>query len=134
AGLSIAEKMRAQIRGLNVAPKNAQDGIYLIQTEAGALDETHAILQRMRELAVQAANDTNVQVDRQALQDEMDQLIKELDRIANNTEFNTQKLLDGTFTDRKFHIGANEGQNMDINIEKMTASGLGVDEVDLSDQ
>src|SRR5690606_3993037 len=83
AGLSISEKMRAQIRGLNMAIKNAQDGISLIQTAEGALTETHAILQRMRELAVQAANDTNIDDDRQALQNEIDQLIEELDRIAH---------------------------------------------------
>lgn len=126
AGLSISEKMRAQIRGLNMASKNAQDGISLIQTAEGALDEAHAILQRMRELAVQAANDTNVTVDRQALQDEMNQLIAELDRIADNTEFNTQKLLNGTFSGRKFHIGANSGQSIELSIASMKASGLEV--------
>ena len=134
AGLSISEKMRAQIRGLNMASKNAQDGISLIQTAEGALDEVHAILQRMRELAVQAANDTNVDVDRGYLQAEVAQLVEEIGKISERTEFNTQKLLDGTFTGKKFHIGANEGQNMDIEIEAMTASDLGVDNVDLSNQ
>jgi len=93
AGLSISEKMRAQIRGLDQAARNAQDGISLIQTAEGALQETHSILQRMRELAVQAANDTNVAQDRESIQNEMNQLRDEIDRIANNTEFNKQKIL-----------------------------------------
>lgn len=96
AGLAISEKMRGQIRGLNQASRNAQDSISLIQTAEGALNETHAILQRMRELAVQAANDTNTKVDRGEIQKEIDQLTTEIDRIANTTEFNTQKLLDGS--------------------------------------
>ncbi|HHW49104.1 MAG TPA: hypothetical protein GXX14_10900 [Clostridiaceae bacterium] len=100
AGLSISEKMRAQIRGLNMASRNAQDGISLIQTAEGALQETQAILQRMRELAVQASNDTNVQIDREALQREIEQLKSEIDRIGNDTEFNTQKLLKGGSTGR----------------------------------
>ena len=96
AGLAISEKMRGQIRGLEMASKNAQDGISLIQTAEGALNETHSILQRMRELAVQAANDTNTDADRQELQKEIDQLIQEIDRIGNTTEFNTKKLIDGS--------------------------------------
>ncbi|HZG56541.1 flagellin, partial [Paenibacillus sp.] len=95
AGLAISEKMRGQIRGLDQAQRNAQDGISLIQTAEGALTETHSILQRMRELAVQSSNDTNTNADRQELQKEVDQLIKELDRIGNTTEFNTKKLLNG---------------------------------------
>lgn len=132
AGLAISEKMRAQIRGLNMASKNAQDGISLIQTAEGALNEVHAILQRMRELAVQAANDTNTVEDRQNLQKEVDELIKEIDRIANDTEFNTQTLLDGTFTSKVLHIGANEGQNIQISINSMKAEDLGVDGIDIS--
>ncbi len=96
AGLAISEKMRAQIRGLNQAIANAQDGISLIQTAEGALNETHDILQRMRELSVQAANDTLTASDRQNIQDEIDQLVEEIDRIGTTTEFNTKKLLDGT--------------------------------------
>jgi len=96
AGLAISEKMRSQIRGLTQATRNAQDGISLIQTAEGALGETHEILQRMRELAVQAANDTNTSDDRAMIQLEIDQLIEEVDRIANTTEFNTKKLLDGS--------------------------------------
>jgi len=124
AGLAISEKMRGQIRGLNMASKNAQDDISLIQTAEGALTETHSILQRMRELAVQSANDTNVEVDRGALQSEVDQLAQELTRIAETTEFNTQKLLDGSFKNKVFHIGANEGQNIKLNIDAMDAKAL----------
>ncbi len=124
AGLSISEKMRGQIRGLNQASTNAQDSISLIQTAEGALTESHAILQRMRELAVQSANDTNVDIDRGALQSEVDQLAQELSRIAKTTEFNTQKLLDGNFSDKVFHIGANEGQNIKLSISNMDALAL----------
>jgi len=125
AGLSISEKMRAQIRGLKMASKNAQDGISLIQTAEGALNETHAILQRMRELAVQAANDTNVEVDRQAIQAEIDQLAEELTRISKDTQFNTQNLLDGSFSGT-FHIGANKDQNIELSIGAMDSDSLGV--------
>jgi len=130
AGLAISEKMRGQIRGLDMAAKNAQDGISLIQTAEGALNETHSILQRMRELAVQAASDTNVNEDRTALQSEATALIAEINRIAENTEFNTQKLLDGTFggsgTDKRvIHIGANAGQSVEIAIKDMQATALG---------
>lgn len=98
AGLAISEKMRGQIRGLDMASKNAQDGISLIQTAEGALNETHDILQRMRELAVQSSNDSNTDTDRGELQKEMDQLIEEIDRIGNTTEFNTKKLIDGSLS------------------------------------
>lgn len=125
AGLAISEKMRGQIRGLEMAQKNAQDGISLIQTAEGALTETHAILQRMRELAVQAANDTNVTADRDAIQAEIDALVSEINRIAGNTEFNTQNLLDGTFSGKKFHIGANSGQSITVTIGTMNANALG---------
>ncbi len=125
AGLAISEKMRAQIRGLNMAAKNAQDGISLIQTAEGALNETHAILQRMRELAVQAASDTNIATDRAEIQKEIDQLTQELARIGNTTEFNTQKLLNGTFTGT-FQIGANENQNLTLAIGDMRGYALGV--------
>jgi flagellin len=95
AGLAISEKMRGQIRGLNQASRNSQDAISLVQTAEGALNESQAILQRMRELAVQSANDTNVGTDRTAIQNEIDQLTTEIDRIANTTEFNTRQLLNG---------------------------------------
>src|SRR5690606_25161987 len=134
AGLAISEKMRGQIRGLDMAAKNAQDGISLIQTAEGALNETHSILQRMRELAVQSANDTNTDSDRGELQKELNELIDEIDRIAGNTEFNTQNLLgakdaSGAFTGAgqtfTFHIGANSGQNIELEIESMDAARLG---------
>ena len=130
AGLAISEKMRAQIRGLDMATKNAQDGISLIQTAEGALNETHAILQRMRELAVQSANDTNEDsVDRAALQAEVDQLIEEIDRIAETTQFNTKNLLDGSLSGADdaliFHIGANSGQNIKLAINSMKSDAIG---------
>ena len=131
AGLAISEKMRGQIRGLNQAMRNAQDGISLIQTAEGALNETHAILQRMRELAVQSASDTNTITDRAEIQKEIDQLAIEITRIANNTEFNTQNLLNGGITaaglgENTFHIGANANQYLTININAMDAKSLGV--------
>ena len=126
AGLAISEKMRAQIRGLNMASKNAQDGISLIQTAEGGLSETHAILQRMRELAVQSANDTNVSVDRNEIQKEIDQLAKEISRIADTTEFNTQNLL-GEESEWTFHIGANAGQDVKLQVNAMGAKALGVE-------
>lgn len=135
AGLAISEKMRGQVSGLNQASKNAQDGISLIQTAEGALNETHSILQRMRELAVQSASDTNTATDRGEIQKEVTQLIAEVDRIATTTQFNTQNLLDttggtaGTFT---LQIGANESQTLDVAIGDMQAAALGVDGVDLS--
>jgi len=122
AGLSISEKMRGQIRGLNMASKNSQDGISMIQTAEGALNEVHAILQRQRELAVQAANDTNVDVDRAALQDEFAQLSEEIGRIKDNTQFNKQNLLDGTTGDGagavKIHVGANTDENMELDFSE----------------
>lgn len=96
AGLAISEKMRGQIRGLDQASRNSQDSISMIQTAEGALNETHSILQRMRELAVQSSNDTNTDADRKSIQDEVNQLADEIDRIGNTTEFNTKKLLDGS--------------------------------------
>ncbi|WP_279326373.1 flagellin N-terminal helical domain-containing protein [Bacillus litorisediminis] len=125
AGLAISEKMRGQIRGLEMASKNAQDGISLIQTAEGALNETHSILQRMRELAVQSANDTNTNEDRAELQKEVDQLSQELSRIGDTTEFNTKNLLDGSFTGT-FQIGANEGQSISVAIEDMRGNALGM--------
>ncbi|NLK09228.1 MAG: flagellin [Firmicutes bacterium] len=125
AGLAISEKMRGQIRGLTQAARNAQDGISLIQTAEGALNETHAILQRMRELATQSATDTNTEVDRGEIQKEIDQLAAEISRIADTTEFNTQTLMDGNFA-AKFHIGANQGQSVDLDINAMDAKSLKV--------
>ncbi len=128
AGLTISEKMRGQIRGLDQASTNAQDGISLIQTAEGALNETHSILQRMRELAVQAANDTNATEDREAIQKEVQQLTSEVTRIANETEFNTKKLLSGGLsgTDNALNlqVGANQGQKITFEISNMRASAL----------
>jgi len=134
AGLAISEKMRGQVRGLNQAIRNAQDGISLIQTAEGALNETHAILQRMRELAVQAANDTNTTADRSKIRDELVQLTGEINRIASTTEFNTQKLLNGNFSaqGKVFHIGANSSQTLKISINNMGAVSLGITTADYS--
>ena len=126
AGLTISEKMRSQIRGLNKASTNAQDGISAIQTAEGALNEAHSILQRMNELATQAANDTNTSADRAALQQEITALTSELDRIAETTQFNTMELLDGTFTDKNLQVGALSGQVIQIDITAMNASALGI--------
>ena len=126
AGLSISEKMRSQIRGLNKAASNAQDGISLVQVAEGALNETHSILQRMNELATQAANDTNTSVDREAIQQEMNQLTSEVDRIQSTTQFNSMNLLDGTFSSKalKLQVGAMSGQSISVSIAKMSASKL----------
>lgn len=124
AGLSISEKMRGQIRGLDQGSTNAQDGISLIQTAEGALNETHSILQRMRELAVQAANDTNVSVDREAIKEEVSALRDEITRIANQTQFNKQNLLTGSFKDKNLQVGANSDQNIAIKIDTMNADAL----------
>ncbi|TDP26394.1 flagellin [Halanaerobium congolense] len=126
AGLAISEKMKAQTSGLAMAQRNAQDGISMIQTAEGALKESHSILQRMRELAVQSANDTNTNADRFEIQKEVNQLTEELTRIGDNTEFNTQKLLDGSLKDAKFQIGANEGQNIALDVNDMRAETLNV--------
>ena len=126
AGLTISEKMRSQIRGLNKASDNAQDGISLIQTAEGALNEAHSILQRMNELATQAANDTNTTSDRTAIQKEVDALTSELDRIASTTQFNTQNLLDGTFSGKKLQVGALKNQKISIKITTMNAKGIGI--------
>ncbi|MCK8824177.1 flagellin N-terminal helical domain-containing protein [Fuchsiella alkaliacetigena] len=134
AGLAISEKMRSQISGLGQASRNAQDGISLIQTAEGALDETHNILRRMRDLAVQSANDTNTEDDRAKLNEEFEELTEEVDRIADNTEFNTQELLDGTFEDRIFHIGANEGQVIEVSIADMTSGALEIGDLAVTDQ
>jgi len=133
AGLSISEKMRGQIRGLDQASTNAQDGISLIQTAEGALNEVHAIIQRQRELTVQAANDTNVDADRDAIKAELDQLSDEITRIGESTEFNTMKLLDGSFEDKNLQVGANEGQSIQISIAQITADSIGEDGTDISD-
>ncbi|MEJ8552656.1 flagellin N-terminal helical domain-containing protein [Tepidibacter sp. Z1-5] len=133
AGLAISEKMRGQIRGLDQASRNSQDGISLIQTAEGALNETHAILQRMRELAVQSSNDTNVTADRAALNDELTQLKSEIDRIGNNTQFNEQDVLKADFS-AKLQVGANKGQAITLSWKKQLKTALGENGVDISAQ
>ncbi|MFS0559816.1 flagellin [Terribacillus sp. 179-K 1B1 HS] len=133
AGLAISEKMRGQIRGLDMAAKNAQDGVSLIQTAEGALNETHSILQRMRELAVQSSNDTNTAgEDRKALQDEFKELRNEINRISTDTEFNNKELLNGTTTQVTFQIGANSKQQLTVSLQTMNATALGVETLDIS--
>jgi flagellin len=131
AGLVISEKMRSQIRGLNKASSNAQDGISVIQVAEGALTETHSILQRMNELATQAANDTNTSVDRTAIKSEIDALTSEIDRIQSTTAFNTMNLLDGTFTNKNLQVGSLSGQAIAISIGSMDSATLGVDACDV---
>jgi flagellin len=126
AGLAISGRMSAQIRGLNQAVRNANDGISLSQTAEGALTETTAMLQRMRELAVQSMNDTNSASDRANLQKEVAQLRLEIDRIAKNTQFNGKNLLDGTFNRQRFQVGANDGQELSLNIASAKSQSLGL--------
>ena len=125
AGLAISEKMRGQIGGLNQSVRNAQDGISLIQTAEGALNETHSILNRMRELSVQSANDTNTADDRVEIQKELNELIDEVDRIGTDTEFNTKNLLDGTVGTFDLQIGANATQSIKLTIKDMRSTNIG---------
>lgn len=125
AGLAIANRMTAQIRGLNQASRNANDGISLAQTAEGAMGESTNILQRIRELALQSANDTNTSSDRASLQAEVSQLISELDRIATTTSFNGRRVLDGSFSGATFQVGANAGETISFNIASAKASSIG---------
>ncbi|MFZ7826315.1 flagellin [Priestia sp. 40] len=138
AGLAISEKMRGQVRGLDMASKNAQDGISMLQTAEGGLNEVHDILQRQRELAVQASSDTNVVADRTALKDEFDQLSSEIERIKDNTTFNTKKLLDGSDANGKIQVGADAGQTIDVDFTTagldLTAAHTAVSVLDISTQ
>ncbi|MGA0800743.1 MAG: flagellin [Steroidobacteraceae bacterium] len=128
AGLAIAERATAQIRGYNQAIRNAADGISLAQTAEGGMEGITSSLQRMRELAVQAANYTNTTADREAIQLEVDQLIDEIDRIAGQTKFNTVSLLDGSFTAAQFQVGANAGETITVaDIDSMETDALGTD-------
>lgn len=126
AGLSISEKMRNQIRGLNKAASNTQDGISLVQTAEGALNEVHSMLQRVSELAVQASSDVNGTADRTAIGDEITELKTEIDRVANTTQFNKMNILDGSFSAKSIQVGANAGQNISISIDSMLATDLGL--------
>lgn len=116
AGLAISEKLLSQMNGLNMAAKNTQDGISMIDTAEGAMNEIHSLVQSMRERAVQAANDTNTPQEREAMDLEFQQFLKEISRIANDTEFNTRKLINGDYKDQslKLQIGANSGQHMAV--------------------
>ncbi len=134
AGLAISEKMRAQIRGLNMAAKNIQDGISLVQTAEGALNETHAMIQRMRELAVEAANDTLTDEDRKQLDLEFQELKKEIQRVSTDTEFNTKTLLNGDHEKDgiKIQAGANAGQHIELFINGMGSEALGLKDVSIA--
>ncbi|TAK54334.1 MAG: flagellin FliC [Gammaproteobacteria bacterium] len=133
AGLAISERFTAQIRGLNQAVRNANDGISLAQTAEGALAEVTNNLQRIRELAVQSANATNSASDRASLQAEVDQLIEEIDRVAGQTSFNGTALLDGSFTSAVFQVGANEGETITVSVTvDATTATLGVDVADIA--
>lgn len=125
AGLAISDRMTSQIRGLNQAVRNANDGISLAQTAEGAMQESTNILQRMRELSVQSANDTNTSSDRKSLQAEVSQLIDELDRIASTTTFNGQRLLDGSFSAGNFQVGANAGETISFGIGSTKTASIG---------
>lgn len=129
AGLSISEKMRGQIRGLKQASTNAQDGQSLIQTAEGAMNEIHSVLQRMRELVVQAKNDTYLSEDRAKIQAEVQQLESEITRIATQTQFNKMNLLNGSYKSKQIQVGANDEQTISISITTMTAKKLGVDKI-----
>lgn len=134
AGLAISEKMRSQIRGLNMAGKNIQDGISLIQTAEGALNETHAMIQRMRELAVQASNDTLTDKDRELIDIEFQELKKEITRVSTDTEFNTRTLLNGDYENDglKIQVGANSGQHIEIQIGEVSSSSLEIDNLSIA--
>ncbi|WP_018923908.1 flagellin [Salsuginibacillus kocurii] len=134
AGLAISEKMRSQIRGLDQAERNAMDGISLIQTAEGAMDEVQSMTQRIRELSVQAANDTNTEDDRGEIQKEIDQLLEEIDEISDKTEFNTRELLDGEGDPLKFQIGPNTDQSVEVQIDEMNTDRLGINDLDVSSQ
>ena len=134
AGLSIASKLKAQVNGLTAAMKNASDAIAMVGTIEGALEEGTDILQRMRTLAVQASSDTNTGTDRAYLQDEVNQLANELNRISNNTEFNSQKLLDGTFTDKVIQIGAAGGQVLRLGVAATDAGTLGTYQINSANE
>jgi len=129
AGLAIVDRMTSQIRGLNQAVRNANDGISLAQTTEGALAESSSILQRMRELAIQSANDTNSATDRANLQKEIIQLKAELDRIAETTTFNGKKVLDGTFSAAKFQVGANANENISVTIGGAATTDMGSNQI-----
>jgi flagellin len=137
AGLAISEGLKSQIGGIKVAVRNAQDGVSVVQTAEGALTETHSILQRMRDLAVQSANDSNDQTSRDAIDAESTALNAELDRISSKTTFNNVNLLDGTYSNKDFQVGYASGDTISVSINSAPGKGfsstdLGVDTADLS--
>jgi flagellin len=132
AGLAISEKMRRQIKGLTQASRNAQDGISCVQTAEGALGEVHDMLQRMNTLANQASNDTMTSADRKYLDQEVQQLKSEIDRVKSTTTFNEQNLLTGSFKGKNLQVGAEKGQFIGISIKAMGISGLGINNVTVS--
>lgn len=134
AGLAISEKMRAQIRGLSMAARNIQDGISMFNVAEGSLQETHAMLQRMRELSVYAANGTLTPSDREALSLEFEELKKEVTRLSKDTEFNTMPLLDGSRSSIRIQAGANAGQSIAFSIGDMSASAIGIQNASLAKQ
>ena len=128
AGLAISEKMKAQIKGLDMASKNSEDAISLIQTAEGSLTEVNNMLTRVRELTVQAGNDTNQQQDRVKIAEEVSQLLTEIDSISARTEFNEKKLNDGSFENGYFQIGSNAGQSLNLSIGEISVESLGLDQ------
>lgn len=132
AGLAISEKMRRQVKGLTQASRNAQDGISCVQTAEGALTEVHDMLQRMNVLANQASNDTMTSADRGYLDQEVQALVAEIDRVAETTTFNEQNLLDGSFTSKNLQVGAESGQFIGISIAEMKASAIGIGGISVS--
>lgn len=132
AGLAISEKMRRQIKGLTQASRNAQDGISCVQTAEGALGEVHDMLQRMNTLAIQASNDTMTSTDRGYLDQEVQALVAEINRIASTTTFNEQNLLDGNFANKKLQVGAEANQTITLNIAAMKASAIGIDGISIA--
>ena len=132
SGLAVSEKLRSQIRGLLQAQRNTEDGISFIQTAEGSLQEMHAILHRVRELSIEASNGIYSDTDRAQLQVEVDQLVNEIDRIAVTTEFNKFKILDGSRSSMRFHIGANAGQKVTQLVKTMTSKSLNIEGISLA--
>src|SRR5919109_143455 len=125
AGLAISDRLSAQIRGLNQAVRNANDGVSALQTADGSLNEVSNLLQRARELAVQSANDSNSSSDRSSLNAEVSNILAELDRLATTVQFNNRKLLDGTFTNAQFQVGANVNETVTFSISSVNTADLG---------
>ncbi len=134
AGMSIANRMSSQVRGLNQAARNANDGISMAQVAEGAMQEVSNNLQRIRELAVQAASDSNSATDRAALNDEVTQLVAEINRVAETTSFNGTNLLDGTFGSKNIQVGANSGETISVSMVNVKADSLGSGQIPVIQQ